>query len=631
MTCNDSNLSAYLDGELPAAERRAVEAHLKTCPDCAAALKDLERVRTMLLTQAIPMGLHVPVVERIRKEELRRATGVRRLVWALAAMLLIALAATAAYHMLTPGEPEPSNPQNIAIVAPGDKPEETPQLAQAPPVNAVVPQEVTPAALGETDLPLTLSGTVTGENPLAIIVTGDEGEQHIFRPGDAVLPGVVLTEVGNGRALLDNNGVMQTLTKGLSEVQRPSLTGRWQVAYLSNDKLVDYGPAVEFEDTGSRITVSVPNEDITFAATLTGRHVTVDGTPGDLPADLEGDFNEAFTEVTLTSPSLSRLSQDGQAVTEQDPNKIRLTKVTGESPEVDEDAVFKDRQAELREMYEPLRRYADANGGRFPASLAQLVPGYAQNLDLYANRIGRTVVYNAGYDLLDLSAIPPMPSCSKGGDVTSRLLDHEAELQRLWGGPAPIVKTLLEVSYEGPDYVFTVNVQGAVSGRSVYPVLQMEGDSGAIAVAKYRAQIASDQNNLKQLGLVMKMFANENCDYMFPGWCSVYPEYLTDANVLTSPWEEPGTLSYVLFFPGISCEELRAMGAENVIANNPNADPEGPTFESHVESEVPIMCNARDIPAVGGELATRNVLFLDGHVERLKIEDWTERVKPYMP
>jgi anti-sigma factor RsiW len=37
-------LSDYLDGELPADERRAVDAHLETCASCAAVLNDLKRV-----------------------------------------------------------------------------------------------------------------------------------------------------------------------------------------------------------------------------------------------------------------------------------------------------------------------------------------------------------------------------------------------------------------------------------------------------------------------------------------------------------------------------------------------------------------------------------------------------------
>jgi anti-sigma factor RsiW len=41
-------LSAYLDGELGTAERRAVETHLRTCPVCRRDLAELEQVKTLL-------------------------------------------------------------------------------------------------------------------------------------------------------------------------------------------------------------------------------------------------------------------------------------------------------------------------------------------------------------------------------------------------------------------------------------------------------------------------------------------------------------------------------------------------------------------------------------------------------
>lgn len=41
-------LSAYLDGELGAAERRAVDSHLRTCPICRRDLAELERVKALL-------------------------------------------------------------------------------------------------------------------------------------------------------------------------------------------------------------------------------------------------------------------------------------------------------------------------------------------------------------------------------------------------------------------------------------------------------------------------------------------------------------------------------------------------------------------------------------------------------
>ena len=51
-----NQLSDYLDGELPAAGRDAVEAHLKSCASCAAVLNDLKRV----VARASAVASHPP-------------------------------------------------------------------------------------------------------------------------------------------------------------------------------------------------------------------------------------------------------------------------------------------------------------------------------------------------------------------------------------------------------------------------------------------------------------------------------------------------------------------------------------------------------------------------------------------
>ena len=68
----------------------------------------------------------------------------------------------------------------------------------------------------------------------------------------------------------------------------------------------------------------------------------------------------------------------------------------------------------------------------------------------------------------------------------------------------------------------------------------------ALARAREAARRSSCQNNLKQMGIVYKMFANESKDMVFPHLSAapgqlmsakseIYPEYLTDPNILICP------------------------------------------------------------------------------------------------
>jgi len=82
----------------------------------------------------------------------------------------------------------------------------------------------------------------------------------------------------------------------------------------------------------------------------------------------------------------------------------------------------------------------------------------------------------------------------------------------------------------------------------------------ALARAREAARRASCQNNLKQMGLVFKMFAGENRDkfpslqttlperdiqYKNPEFTQIYPEYLTDMSVLQCPSHNNGDIKNI--------------------------------------------------------------------------------------
>jgi len=75
-------LSAYLDGELPVAEQIAIEAHVRACPDCAAAVADFEAIGAEMRRAAVPgldeqhlAGLAATVVSRAKAEREQSISG----------------------------------------------------------------------------------------------------------------------------------------------------------------------------------------------------------------------------------------------------------------------------------------------------------------------------------------------------------------------------------------------------------------------------------------------------------------------------------------------------------------------------------------------------------------------------
>ncbi len=90
MECSQASgrLSAYLDGEIAAAERGAIEQHVRACPACEAELAALRRLQEALdaLTVPAPAGLSLRVHQRLHP---------RRAVWwqamSLAASLVLGM------------------------------------------------------------------------------------------------------------------------------------------------------------------------------------------------------------------------------------------------------------------------------------------------------------------------------------------------------------------------------------------------------------------------------------------------------------------------------------------------------------------------------------------------------------
>jgi hypothetical protein len=86
-------LSAYLDGELPPAERAAVDQHLVECAACARALEELAAVDSFSRTLAVqaPEGYFDAFPARVRRRLVARRRRVPAWTWAAAAAVLLAV------------------------------------------------------------------------------------------------------------------------------------------------------------------------------------------------------------------------------------------------------------------------------------------------------------------------------------------------------------------------------------------------------------------------------------------------------------------------------------------------------------------------------------------------------------
>ena len=147
MTHPREALSAYLDGELPADERRAVELHLAGCPPCAAALEELAAVDALAREAAppdAPAGYFDALPSRVRA----RVRAPRRRVsplWLvpLAAGLMVAVLAP---PVLREDAAREKATGNAPARAPADGAlAQAPAPAAAPP--ALVPEEVEGAGI----------------------------------------------------------------------------------------------------------------------------------------------------------------------------------------------------------------------------------------------------------------------------------------------------------------------------------------------------------------------------------------------------------------------------------------------------------------------------------------------------
>jgi len=652
MACDFTELSAYLDGEVSEAQRRSIEAHLAVCPVCRRERERLERSKTMLSVPVEQPQFHEQLMRRIESEEATRRSWIPSLRWprlATAGAALVCVAVALAVGVRTyqdRHQPPPTPPTHLAAAADDQEPQPTtepqddvsavPEEPQPAPEQEPAPPAQEQEPMQRTTLPLVLSGTVTGATPTATITVTTSGEVGTFGIDDTVLPDVTVVDIVSRQVILDHNGTLEVLAMddAPKAVAYPPLDGRWTVRVTMAEQVEEANFLVRLSEPapGELVVAQVDGPEIIARGTLRGNYATLRADETELGAiEGSGSFNDERTQLIADAwvhpddpaePVENITLQFDKLATVDQQQRASLDR-------------FKE---EVRQMYQALAQYVRDHECCFPDALADLVPDYAPSLDAFADTDVRTVHYVPGHTRVMLwcasAALPPWEEFYPSLPMRDRLLQYEAALRRLVGDALLRPAVVLEVDYSQPDVTLTCNTMGNVdihdpTAQAVRP--EDFADGSPEALSRLTALRTSCANNLKQLGLVIKMFENEHEGYTPPGWLMVYPEYCTDPLILTSPKDEPGTDSYLYLFPATNLEEwLR----ESV--DDPSELDSNPALHALVQSGIPIALNRTDFP---GPKPGRNVLFADGHVEYLRTDIpggpdqpdlWRDEVLPYL-
>lgn len=300
----------------------------------------------------------------------------------------------------------------------------------------------------------------------------------------------------------------------------------------------------------------------------------------------------------------------------------RLTK-----RDVAELKIMSQRIHEMEILATALKAYHTANDSTYPEELNALNDGYLELPQLTVSGGSRIIEYNR--DSLDTSlGLTRAPSASDDAtDVLHRqnLLRLEEEALANWP-EFPYLPPLLRIRYSAPPMILQVREANPSSVERVDPgnVLRcltplVDGhDPDTIEKLK-----VSCQNNMKQLGLCVGLFRKDDKFNRDPaGWAMMFGSYISDDVMPTCPGRreanEPGrTSSYTLLFPAINNEELTQIVAAIRSAIS--------SFDE-IKHVVPMI--VENHPCADGK--SRNVVFWDGHAERIDDSDWARVVTPFV-
>jgi len=499
---------------------------------------------------------------------------------------------------------------------------------------AAVPWEV---ALANTYFSLASAGAtkVAALIGLAGVLVGGGVYLAAKSPGSMVTEKVPATTADMQHAPADANEVATEVTepaKTSSEVNavqtedagvvggvpavETSLNGVWKVCdnlgLLSDIRVIhvvesDGSVALHISEKGA------PGMVLASGMIADGQIDLPDVTGGEI-AGLSGTVSENDTFTIRGEISIGGEVSNAKSLSSLE---ITLTRLT--ERDLAEIEIQDRRIAEIEQLATALKAYAAANANALPAALSDLSPKFLSASQLAESGPSRRISYAPdGIQLL-----------SNWVEGYAQLSSHVEKLRKLeadrragWPG-FPYTPDLLAIEYSTPPMTLLIrsldnsNGRRADSNGPLFACPRQSPDSELENVA----QRESCANNIKQLGLVLKMFQHEDAERRLPGgWASTVPDYLLDTQILTCPGlgedDVPDrTVSYDFLFPTLTEAELAEIG-EAVT---------GPGGASTMLSQIPLVVENSECSKSGGS----HVLFADGHAELLEAKEWETRVAPF--
>ena len=614
-----AELSAYLDGELAPAERAQVEQRLASDPAARKALQTLERTQTLIATTMEDVDFTATVQKRVQAMETPGSTDSRSFVIPAVAVAVVLVAVFTGLSWLGGEEqPEPDQPPPVAetpeagppptpvdtaeqVEAPAAPPtpepvETLPEVARAdaPPVEAFY-------ELPEARVPYTLLAVDDARSPIRAYIRQTRADEVLAVHENETLPDdKTLGWAGSEGIILGAPGEWRRLDMPVET--RDDLTGIWRVDVWLAGELALSADSVEISE-GPNGQFRIPMGPVagTLAGTRTGERLEVENDrPAAGGASMTGSVSRELDTFDMAGTVMTGNGDDelmpvalrGERLTPLEVAQLGYTETLREQA--------RDLMRDTRQALVAFHNRED----RLPRDSGELPEALSERSESARLQLEESLIW---YEPITPNLGPYEHLPDDLADDPDRLYQFEQEIVARYGMEAPLPTPILEMEVEeiGERHGLALNPFGLLLADAVSVWSREQRDPRT--EADWAAIREESHNNLRQLGIVFRMFANEHQDLTPPGWWSIYPEYLVDLGVLTHPLDEPGTLSYDYFLPAVDIRQMLAdmQGA----VEDEDAFPEREIQE--LMAQVPLAAESRP----HGQPAGRIILFADGHTE----------------